>query len=82
MRQCLDEAFVATTPLHVPLPWPTTMLLFIRRFLREDDGPTAVEYAVMIALIVAVCITSVGALAQKTGESFDETTAKLSTIWG
>lgn len=58
------------------------MLLFIRRFLREDDGPTAVEYAVILALIVAVCITSIGVLAQRTGESFEESTARLSTILG
>lgn len=38
------------------------------RFLQAEDGPTAVEYAVMLALIVVVCITaitSVGANANK-----------------
>ena len=36
----------------------------IRRFLASDDGPTAVEYAVMLSLIVMVCfaaITTIGA---------------------
>jgi Flp pilus assembly pilin Flp len=28
-----------------------------RRFLHEEDGPTAVEYAVMLALILVACIT-------------------------
>ncbi|MCI0377159.1 MAG: Flp family type IVb pilin, partial [Gemmataceae bacterium] len=28
------------------------------RFLQAEDGPTAVEYAVMLALIVVVCIAS------------------------
>jgi pilus assembly protein Flp/PilA len=28
----------------------------IRRFLASEDGPTAVEYAVMLALIVVVCV--------------------------
>ena len=28
-------------------------------FLREEDGPTAVEYAVMLALIVVVCLTAI-----------------------
>ena len=28
-------------------------------FLREEDGPTAVEYAVMLALIVIVCLTAI-----------------------
>ena len=38
-------------------------------FLKAEDGPTAVEYAVMLALIIAVCIaviTTVGGGANKT----------------
>jgi pilus assembly protein Flp/PilA len=34
----------------------------IQRFIREEDGPTAVEYAVMLALIVVVCIAAISAL--------------------
>ena len=34
----------------------------IQRFLREEDGPTAVEYAVMLALIIIVCITAITTL--------------------
>ena len=40
----------------------------IQRFLESEDGPTAVEYAVMLALIVVVClgaITSIGTNANK-----------------
>jgi pilus assembly protein Flp/PilA len=29
------------------------------KFMRNDDGPTAVEYAVMLSLIMVVCIVSV-----------------------
>jgi pilus assembly protein Flp/PilA len=29
------------------------------RFLKQEDGPTAVEYAVMLALIIVVCIASI-----------------------
>lgn len=58
------------------------MLAFIRRLMTEEDGPTAVEYAVMLALIVGVCITSVTAMAQRTGESFDASAAELSTVLG
>jgi pilus assembly protein Flp/PilA len=39
------------------------------RFLDAEDGPTAVEYAVMLALIVVVCIgaiTTLGGNANKT----------------
>ncbi len=42
---------------------------FCRDFLILEDGPTAVEYAVMLALIVVVClvaITSVGTTANTT----------------
>ena|SRR5947209_5020086 len=41
----------------------------VRRFLVSEDGPTAVEYAVMLALIIIVClvaITSVGTQASTT----------------
>lgn len=31
----------------------------IRRFVRSEDGPTAVEYAVMLALIVVVCLAAI-----------------------
>ena len=37
---------------------------------RDEDGTTAVEYAVMIALIIAVCIGSVGTLTDETNKSF------------
>ncbi len=36
----------------------------ILRFLQSDDGPVAVEYAVMLALIIAVAITSITTLGQ------------------
>ncbi|MEM9827191.1 MAG: Flp family type IVb pilin [Planctomycetota bacterium] len=32
----------------------------VKEFLKEEDGPTAVEYAVMLALIVVVCLGAVG----------------------
>ncbi|WP_153557736.1 Flp family type IVb pilin [Roseimaritima sediminicola] len=42
----------------------------VGRFLLEEDGPTAVEYAVMLALIVVACVGSVMLLADRTNESF------------
>ena len=36
-----------------------TFALKVQRFLKSEDGPTAVEYAVMLALIVIVCIALV-----------------------
>lgn len=43
----------------------------LTRFLREEDGPTAVEYAVMIAGILVTCLATIALLAQATRDSFD-----------
>ncbi len=40
------------------------------RFLREEDGPTAVEYAVMLALIVVVCIAAITTLGSNANGTF------------
>ena len=42
----------------------------IRRFLLSDDGPTAVEYAVMLALIIIVCLTAITQLGQQVNTTF------------
>jgi pilus assembly protein Flp/PilA len=42
----------------------------LERFLREEDGPTAVEYAVMLALIIVVCITAITALGTNANNTF------------
>jgi pilus assembly protein Flp/PilA len=39
-------------------------------FLRNEDGPTAVEYAVMLALIIVVCITAITALGTNASNTF------------
>jgi pilus assembly protein Flp/PilA len=39
-------------------------------FLRNEDGPTAVEYAVMLALIIVVCITAISALGSNANNTF------------
>jgi len=41
-----------------------------RRFLVSEDGPTAVEYAVMLALILVACITIVSSLGTSTSGTF------------
>jgi pilus assembly protein Flp/PilA len=40
------------------------------RFLKNEDGPTAVEYAVMLALIIVVCITAITALGTNANKTF------------
>jgi len=39
-------------------------------FLRREDGPTAVEYAVMLALIIVVCIAAITALGTNANQTF------------
>jgi pilus assembly protein Flp/PilA len=42
----------------------------VSRFIRSEDGPTAVEYAVMLALIIAVCIGAVTTLGGNASATF------------
>ena len=39
-------------------------------FLKNEDGPTAVEYAVMLALIIVVCITAITTLGTNANNTF------------
>ena len=39
-------------------------------FLKKEDGPTAVEYAVMLALIIVVCIAAITALGSSASQTF------------
>ena len=41
------------------------------RFLRDDDGPTTVEYAMMILLVLLAILTAITLLGQITAESFE-----------
>jgi pilus assembly protein Flp/PilA len=46
------------------------------RFLRDEEGPTAVEYAVMLALIIVVCVTAIGTVGSKANATFDNAALK------
>ncbi len=54
----------------------------ITGFLHEEDAATAVEYAVMLALIVVVCAASVTFLAARTKDSFDTSGAAIAGAFG
>jgi len=58
----------------------TTMKDLLKKLLHEEDGPTAVEYAVMMALIVAACLGAVNAMAVATANSFDDSAAELDAV--
>ncbi len=42
----------------------------VAAFLKKEDGPTAVEYAVMLALIIVVCIAAITTLGQSASQVF------------
>ena len=45
---------------------------FVVEFLKREDGPTAVEYAVMLALIIVVCIAAITQLGKNANATFDD----------
>jgi pilus assembly protein Flp/PilA len=58
------------------------MIHLLKKLLREEDGPTAVEYGVMLAMIVVACIGAVHAMANATADSFDASAAELDGVLG
>ena len=42
----------------------------VSNFIAKEDGPTAVEYAVMLALIIVVCIAAITTLGQNASSTF------------
>jgi pilus assembly protein Flp/PilA len=49
-----------------------------RNFLVSEDGPTATEYAVMLALIIVVAITAITTLGQSVNSTFEEVNTGIS----
>jgi pilus assembly protein Flp/PilA len=54
------------------------MISRVQRFLVSEDGPTAVEYAVMLALILVACISIVTGLGGKISGTFSTVNTALS----
>jgi pilus assembly protein Flp/PilA len=52
---------------------------FVQSFLAREDGPTAVEYAVMLALIIVVCVVSITALGSNSNKTFTKARTALTT---
>jgi pilus assembly protein Flp/PilA len=52
---------------------------FVVAFLKAEDGPTAVEYAVMLALIIVVCIGSIAILGSNANKTFTTVGSVIST---
>ncbi len=43
----------------------------VHRFLVSEDGPTAVEYAVMLALIIVVCLAAIDEIGTRANATFE-----------
>jgi len=50
------------------------------QFFKEEDGATAVEYALMVALIAAVIIIAVQAIGEKASDVFDDVAGKIEGV--
>ena len=51
-------------------------------FLKREDGPTAVEYAVMLALIIVVCIAAITTLGSNANNTFSSVSTVASPAGG
>ena len=54
-----------------------TLVKKVQRFLVSEDGPTAVEYAVMLALILVACITIITTLGTSISSTFGKVNSSL-----
>lgn len=52
----------------------------LKHFHEDESGPTAVEYAVMIALIVVVCVGAVQSLSTATKGSLDASSNAIQSV--
>ena len=53
------------------------MLGSIPKFMRSEEGPTAVEYSVMLGLILLVVIGSISYLGTVVSDSYDDSSTKI-----
>ena len=51
--------------------FPKRVAVKFQELLRDEDGPAAVEYAIMIGMILLTCIAAIGWLGNATAGSFD-----------
>ena len=49
----------------------------LNRFLRSEDGPTAVEYAVMLTLIVIVCLAAISTIGTNANSAFSKVASSI-----
>lgn len=51
---------------------------FVKALWKDEEGATAVEYGVLVALIIAACVVIIGALGDKIEDAFESVNTSLS----
>ncbi len=57
----------------------TRMVRNVVEFLKREDGPTAVEYAVMLSLIIVVCLAAISILGNNASAKFNTVAQTLAS---
>jgi len=57
----------------------TFILKFVRRFLREEEAATTVEYAVVLMLIIGTCLTAIQVVGNGGAGFWDDNQSDLNT---
>jgi pilus assembly protein Flp/PilA len=52
----------------------------VKQFIEREDGPTAVEYAVMLALIIVVCVSAITVLGSNANATFTNVSNTLNNV--
>ena len=65
-----------------PLTSDASMIQSVRRFLVSEGGPTAVEYAVMLAMIVVFCTSAIQLFGSNTASTFADIRDQISVFMG
>ena len=55
------------------------MLTILKRFVREEEGATMVEYGLMVALIAVVCIAAVTLVGSSVSGKFSNVASSVSS---
>ena len=50
----------------------TSVTRWLGAFLKREEGPTAVEYAVMLALIIVVCLAAISTIGTNSSQTFSK----------
>jgi len=72
MERCFDATSEEATRFYMK-----HMINRMRQFVRSEDGPIAVEYAVMLALIIVVCLVAITTLGSNAKATFNDIATSL-----